>query len=98
MREEWYAVAGDTEMIEEHVGGCQCSVTTKINFHGRRKPTDVKGVALSYDERRFREVVFHRDVLHGGIIGPLVEWTNGGGVSGEYCFCEGINLEDLHSE
>src|SRR5688572_24022865 len=51
------------EMFKDHMRRRKRRVTTQIDLHRRRTPSQVVSISALYDERRFRQIVFRSDRL-----------------------------------
>lgn len=85
--------------MKHHKSGGQRGVAAKIYLQRGRKPPYAITRVLLHVEGSFREVVFHRDVLHHGVRQPLRERADYCGVAGKNPIGECVNLIafDSHS-
>jgi len=75
------------------VCGGEGGVATEVDFNFGSEPAEGPTVRYWTQEGGFGEVHLGRDRLHPGVLCFAVEQTYGGGVSGEWPICEGVDLE-----
>jgi hypothetical protein len=77
------------------MGGGERGMSAQFDFHGRRKPAEMKNVIFAIHKRRFRQVHFQGDILHPYFIGRAIHEAHRRRVAMKRFFGKGIYLDNL---
>ncbi len=85
-------IFGNYFVFIQQVGSCKSSMSTQLNFGCRRKKSNAKRDLRNVYKSRFRQIHFHRNILHQGVLNIFLSNHHASRIALKGLFCKRINL------